>query len=123
MTRIRKLSEAQIEDLCHRRERGWSYDRLAAHFGVCAAAVHYQCLKNGAVSPHQRAHPVPTEPSSFVAGDGRTQRRFTQTDDERLLALEAEGLRYSEIARRMGRAYTSVRIRLMTIAMREDLPA
>lgn len=119
----RKLTDAQVEDLCARRERGWSYKALAERFGVSASAVHYQCLKNGAVSPRQRRVATPLEPSSFVAGDGRTQRRFTLADDAELLRLEAEGLRYGEISRRTGRALTSVRIRLMTLALREDLPA
>ena len=55
--------------------------------------------------------------------NGAVQRLFTATDDARLLELEAQGLTMSEIARRAGRAYTSTRIRLMTLALREDIPA
>lgn len=117
-----KLSAAQIEDVIARRERGWSYDRIASRHGVSAGAIHYQCLKHGAVSPKARRKPVPTEPSSIVAKDGRTQRRFTQADDAELLELEARGMKYHHIAQRVGRAYTSVRIRLMTLALHEDVP-
>lgn len=117
-----KLTPDQVEDIVSRRERGWSYDRIAARHGVTAGAVHYQCLKHGAVSPKARRKPVPTEPSAIVARDGRTQRRFTQADDARLLELEAKGMKYTHIAREIGRAYTSVRIRLMTLALHEDVP-
>jgi DNA-directed RNA polymerase specialized sigma24 family protein len=121
MTRRRKLTDEQIEDLCRRREQGWSYRRLADQFGVTRGAVHYHTLRQGAVSPRQVCRPTPTEPHAFVAGDGRTQRRFTQAEDALLLALEGEGLNYNEIARRCGRARTSVRIRLMTLALRDEI--
>lgn len=118
----RKLTDAQIEDVIAKRERGWSYRRLAGANGVSAGAIHYQCLKHGAVSPRQRRRPVPTEPSSFVARDGRTQRKFTQAEDARLLELESQGLNHRQIAGALGRAITSVRIRLMTLAIHEDIP-
>lgn len=118
-----KLTAEMIDEIVAKREKGWSYDRLAARFDVSPGAIHYQCLKHGAVSPHQRSRPVPTEPGQRVGKDGRIQRLFTVADDERLIALEASGLKYGEIARQMGRGLTSIRIRLMTIAQREDLPA
>ncbi len=116
-----KLTLDQVADLIERRERGWSYKALAARFGVSAGAIHYQCLKHGAISPRQRITQTPDTPHSFVAGDGRTQRRFTREEDDRLLQLEAEGLRYHVIAHTIGRSYTSVRIRLMTLALRDEL--
>jgi IS30 family transposase len=121
--RQRKLSIEQVDQLVEWREAGWSYLRIALQLGVSEGAVHYQCLRNGAVSPRQRLQAVPTQPHAFVAGDGRTQRLFTQAEDERLVALDSQGMSYSAIAREMGRAYTSVRMRLLTIAMREDIPA
>lgn len=119
----RRLTEEQISDLIERREKGWGHDRLAERYGVTPGAIHYQCLKHGAVSPHQRLRATPTQPGQRVGRDGRVQRLFTADEDARLLALEAEGLTYSEIARRIGRPNTSTRIRLMTLALREDLPA
>lgn len=119
----KRLSIQEVDDLIEKREKGWSYERLAERFAVTPGAVHYQCLKNGAVSPNQRRGISPINPVSFVAGDGRTQRRFTQSEDKQLLDLEASGIGYNEIARRMGRARTSVRMRLLTLALREDLPA
>ena len=120
---LRRLSEEAINDIIERRERGWGYDQLAERHGVSPGAIHYQCLKHGAVSPRQRVRPVPTEAKERIGRDGRVQRCFTVAEDKQLIALESQGLSYSEISRRTGRAYTSVRIRLMSLAMREELPA
>ncbi|WP_226019742.1 hypothetical protein [Novosphingobium sp. FKTRR1] len=119
----RKLSDDQIADILERRERGWGYTQLADRHGVTAGAIHYQCLKHGAVSPRQRALPVPIAPAVRIGKDGTVQRVFTAADDARLLELEAQGLSYNAIARTMGRAYTSVRVRLMTLALREEIGA
>jgi|GEM_PF-1994155 len=119
----RKLTDDQIADLIERRERGWSYKRLAQRCGVSPGAIHYQCLKHGAVSPNQRQRPVPTEAGQRQLRNGRVQRLFTVDDDRQLLDLERSGMTYKAISREIGRAYTSVRIRLMTLALREDIPA
>jgi transposase-like protein len=118
----RKLSAEQVEEIVERRERGWSYERLAERFGVAPGAIHYHCLKHGAVSPRQRKMPIPTAPKSRVLKDGRVQRCFTQDEDARLLELEATGMPISAICKELGRARTSVCMRLMTLALREDLP-
>lgn len=118
-----KLTSDQIDDLIERRERGWSYERLAQRYGVTPGAIHYQCLKHGAVSPHQRRTETPVHPTVHTTRAGKQQRRFTADEDRVLLALEAEGLKVSEIARRLGRPVTSTRVRLMMLALREDLPA
>lgn len=119
----RKLTDEQIADMIERRERGWGYERLAQRYNVSPGAIHYQCLKHGAVSPKQRQRPVPTSSGERQLRDGRVQRLFTVEDDRQLLELERQGLTYNAIARQVGRAYTSVRIRLMTLALREDIPA
>lgn len=118
----RSLTEEQIEQLVAWRERGWGYSRIAGQLGVSPGAVHYQCLKHGAISPKQRARPVPDHATTRHGRDGRSQTTFTRVDDVRLLELEAAGLSYPAIGRAMGRAYTSVRIRLMMLALREDIP-
>lgn len=119
----KKLSDDQITDIIERRERGWGFGQLAERHGVSAGAIHYWCLKHGAVSPHQRALPVPTAPAVRVGQNGKVQRVFTAADDARLLELEAQGLSYAKIARAMGRAYTSIRMRLMHLALLADIPA
>lgn len=118
-----KLTSDQLDDLIERRERGWSYERLAQRYGVTPGAIHYQCLRHGVVSPNQRRTQVPAQPTVHITRTGKQQRRFTDEEDRALLALEAQGLKVREIARRLGRPNTSTRIRLMTLALREDLPA
>lgn len=118
----RYLNQEQIDQLIAWREQGWGRNRIASKLGVSPGAVHYQCLKHGAVSPKQRAHPVPDEAVTRCGRDGRSQTTFTRADDERLLELEAEGLTYNAIADLMGRPRTSVRVRLMMLALREDMP-
>ncbi len=122
-TNPRKLNRSQVDELATLRERGWSYKSIAAKFNVSPGTVYYHCLREGAISPRQRCRPVPTEPHSFIAGDGRRQSRFTQADDARLLQLEGEGFSLSKIAREMQRPRTSVRMRLMLLALREELPS
>lgn len=118
---IRRLTADEIADIVARRERGQGYGYIAAIHKVSPGAVHYHCLKAGAVSPRQTFRPVPTD--AVVRQGKRTQRCFTQAEDQQLLALSMQGLSISEISRRTGRATTSVSIRLMTLAMREEASA
>lgn len=119
-----KLSAQQVEQMIELREKGWGYDRLAAHFSVSSAAVHYQCLRHGAISPHQRRYPrlpYAVGRPEFTARDGRTQRRFSPSEDAQLLELALQGKGNAEIARIMNRPRTSTRIRLLTLAQHDEL--
>lgn len=115
-----KLSEQQIVEIAEKRELGWSYNRIARHFGISTGAVHYQCLRQGAVSPHGAPPRLQHTPITIRGPSGRVQRRFTVKEDEKLLALSLENRTMSDIARQMGRPKTSVRIRLMTLALHQD---
>lgn len=117
----RKLNADQVEQIAELRERGWSYGRLARKFGVSDGAIHYQCLKMGALSPRSRG-PSATAPSQppIIASDGRTQRRFTAEQDAELQRLSMEGRKIREICEITGRAPTSVRMRLMTLALHDE---
>lgn len=119
-----KLSPGQVEEIVELRERGWSYQRIAMKFGVSDGAIHYHCLKHGAISPRSRA-PVPfgTVPTQNLCSNGRTQRRFSPDEDERLQQLSIEGNSIARISEITGRAPTSVRMRLMALAIHEELAA
>jgi DNA-directed RNA polymerase specialized sigma24 family protein len=117
------LTEPQISQLIAWRERGRSYAWIAGQLGVSAGAVHYQCLKQNAVSPRQRGREAWRPRAPILNSDGRTQRRFTPDEDEQLLELEAQGLSIAAIAKLMDRPRTSVRIRLMTLAQHEEIAA
>ena len=122
MTGCRKITADQSTQIAELRERGWSYGRIAMKFGVSDGAIHYHCLKQGAASPRTRgkvafADMVPV----LHARDGRTQRRFTPAEDAELQRLSLEGKKIREICEVTGRAPTSVRIRLMTLALHEEM--
>lgn len=116
-----KVSKEDVLKLVEWRERGRSHYWIAEQLGVSKSAVHYHCLKQGAISPNQKLAPVPTEPKTFIGYNGKPCRRFTVDDDNQLLALELAGKNYAEISRETGRARTSVRVRLMTLAQRDEI--
>lgn len=111
------LSEAQrIELTSLREERGLSYGQLAARFGVTESAAQYHCITAGALTPRRR--PACSRGPRIVAcRDGRTIRRFTAEEDARLLDLAAQGHGPKRIARMVGRASSSVRMRLANLAL------
>ena len=117
-----KLTADQIEWACQRREAGRSTAWIGAKLGVSPGAINYQCLKNGAVSPRQRRTVTPTERIEYCGKDGRTFRTFTREEDELLLGFARDGKRIGEIARLMGRGNTSIRMRIMLLEIRPDLP-
>jgi len=116
----RRLSATQVREIAELRERGWSYRRIAQRYSISDGAVHYHCLKQGAVSP--RSGPLGAKgPRTFIASDGRTQRRFSPEEDLQLEALSMQGLNTRQISERLGRAMTSVRMRLMTLALHQEI--
>ena len=73
-------------------------------------------------SPFTRAVVLPTTcpgPVEMKRGN-HVVRRFTPEEDALLLTLEAEGLSYTEIGRRLERPHTSISGRLMTLARHEE---
>lgn len=118
-----KLSHEQVEFACAKREAGWSTRRIGMRLGVSSSAINYQCLKHGAVSPRQRRTATPEMQHRYEGKDGRKFRTFTPDEDHRLLVLARQGLTVSQIGRDMARANTSVRMRIMMLELREDLPA
>lgn len=118
-----RLDDAAIQRALDMREAGRSCTTIAKRLGVTTGAINYQCLRHGVISPRQRRKAVPTQPAAIIGPSGRVQRFFTQAEDEQLLALEAQGKTYRAIARQLGRAYTSVRMRLLALAIRDELPA
>lgn len=119
----RVLTPEQVEQIVEWREEGRSYKWIAARVGVTCGAINYQCLKHGALSPRARASSKADGPASYVTRTGKLCRRFTPEEDRRLLELSMAGTSYPRMAREMGRAITSIRMRLLSLAAREDLVA
>lgn len=115
----RKYTPEQIERAAELRERGASYPEIARATGMSKGAIYWHCLRVGADRPGGEALPaIPTEPVAY-ARSGHKVRRFTEAEDRRLLALEAQGKGMNEIARILGRKHNSVIGRLMTLARRD----
>lgn len=120
---MRKLTDEKIQRLITLRERGWSHRSIATDLGVSPGAVHYQCLRHGAISPRQTGRRDDAIARTLHGRDGRTFRPFTADDDRRISDLSRGGMSMNAIARAIGRPRTSVRVRLMTLAMHEELRA
>lgn len=105
--------------IAEHREAGWSYLRIAAKFGISDGAVHYHCMVAGAVSPKTRAQRT-AGPQVIDARDGRQQRRFSPAEDAEIIRLREGGDSIAMIAKKIGRANTSVRMRLLALELRPD---
>ena len=115
----RKLSDDQLDEMCELRESGWAGRRLADRYNVTSSAIRYQCLKLGAFSPRQIRHAqnrVDRRTGKIRSGFSNHARTFSPDEDAELLRLESEGHSIPAIGRALGRANTSVRIRLLSLA-------
>ncbi len=111
----RRLSAAQIEQIIELREsRGLSYSAIARRIGCSHGSVEYHCLRAGVVRDSDG--PIPIRP----VRDTSRSRAFTEADDARMIAMEAEGARVADIARALGRAHNSVASRLYILARRDE---
>jgi len=118
----RKLTDEQITEICELREKGKSEKWLADKFKVSPAAIHWQCLSNGAVSPRQKkSRCLAMDKQQTYERNGRQVRGFTPEEDEQITALALEGKTPYRIHKITGRAYSSVRVRLMSLGIREDM--
>ena len=103
-----------------REGRGYSCARIARMIGVSRSAVAWHCLINGIESPRNKwASTEPNPGPLVVMRNGHQVRRFTPAEDALLLQLEAQGLNYSVIGRRLGRPRNSIVGHLATLARRD----
>lgn len=115
------VTEEQKQFIFETREAGWSCSRIGRRLGIHAETVAWHCLAMGVLKAGRpRAVRSPTRATMRNGRNGRIVRPFLPEDDRRLLSLEAQGLSVSEICRRLGRRTSSVRNRLMTLAIREE---
>ncbi|WGM45268.1 hypothetical protein KOAAANKH_00129 [Brevundimonas sp. NIBR10] len=94
--------------------------KIARRIGCSLGSVTWAQLRIGAdPRPDRPLPPVPTAPVACVR-NGALVRRFTQADDDLLLALEAQGLNYGQIGRSFDppRQPNSIQGRLMTLSRR-----
>lgn len=112
--------QARIDAIAElREEKSWSYRRIAEKLCISEGYVSWLCLINGIEKPGPRRPVGPVGAGSFETRNGHMIRRFSDEEDQRLLALEASGASYAEMARTLGRARNSVIGRLATLARRD----
>jgi IS30 family transposase len=119
MAKRKKLTPAEIEKIGELRERNWTHAAIATEIGCSEGSVSWCCLREGfePSKPYPLASGRPAAPYQRSTG---TVRPFTEEDDARLLAMEADGATESEIAKALGRRHNSIRGRLMTLARRAE---
>jgi len=116
----RILSDPQLDRIAAWRERGWGARRIVEALEregthVSPSTVIWQCKRLGAdLPPRLRGREAQHRPEYRRAG--RLCRPWTPADDARLTALSEQGLSSYRIALAMGRANSSVRNRLLTLA-------
>ena len=116
----RRLSGAEIERIVVMRERGATYRTIGDAIGCSAEAISYHCLKLAVEAPKHGESWDGIKGPEKMSRNGHMVRRFTAAEDETLRQLEANGVNYSEIARRLGRRRSSVVGRLMTLARKDE---
>lgn len=119
MNKRAALTPTETDRIVQLRERRWPVVRIAAALGCSAGSVNWALLKAGCdVNEHRPLKPVPTAPVVEVRGK-HVVRRFTEAEDELLLALEASGTNIHRIAVQLGRRHNSIVGRLRTLARRQ----
>lgn len=113
------LTPAEIERIVELREQLTPIRQIARIVGCSQGPVERVLLAEGVDVCLGHALPdVPDQPIVQARG-GHLIRRFCKAEDERLLALEAQGLKPNQIARALGRRWASTVGRLRTLARRE----
>ena len=115
----RKYSDEQLTEAAELRETGMSCAAIAKRLGMSVGSVSWHCLRLGADSPNTTGNTSkPTGPMEVTRGD-HVVRRFTESEDARLIEMERAGWRICDMAQALGRKPNSVRGRLMTLARHE----
>ena len=119
----RILNAAQIHEMCALRESGWTAQRIADHFTaqgtpLSIGSINWQCLAQGADTPPKFRRGSGQAVTAY-SRNGRLVRPFSAEEDEKICALDMEGVALHLIAQRLDRPHNSVRARLMTLARRD----
>lgn len=113
------MTPEQATTLERMRAEGKSYGLIARRIGKSVGAVRWYSLRYGIESPRPRKPSNCVPGSVHRRGDG-VVRRFTAQEDARILELRTEGVTINKIALVLGRSYSSVLGRLVTLAALDD---
>lgn len=114
------INEEKLEKIAEMRERGVSCAAIGKTIGMSRGAVNWHCLKEGIEPPNPQDLKAHNPGPAVVKRGNHVVRRFTEEEDQRLLAMEAQGLKRCEMARALGRKGNSITGRLMTLARRDE---
>ena len=113
------ITPEQIDEASDLREQGKSIGQIARRLDLPETTIDYHLRKNGVFPPgwkHQGA--LADRRKTYTDCRGRTVRPFTRKEDAALLRLDAEGVTYAEMGRRIKRPTNSCRNRLISLANR-----
>ncbi|ACB80013.1 response regulator receiver protein [Methylorubrum populi BJ001] len=114
--RTNPTSDLEKEEIVRLREEGLSKSEIARRLGKSIGTVTHWCLTLGAEPPR----PTKLSPQRYATvRGGHPVRPFAPEEDRQLLEWAAESVSYSELGRRLNRAPSSIRYRLLTLARYE----
>lgn len=117
---ITEEQSRQIVDM--REDKSMSAQQIANKLGLHHGAVAWHLLKLGVEKGGKPPKNYKPKPPAFYTytRNGHQVRGFTPEEDRQLQAYSMQGLKHTDIARRMGRKNNSVRGRLYTLARRDE---
>lgn len=104
-------------DVCEMREKGKTYTQIANKFGLSVSYVEHICREGAAVPPDGYSPKPLLKP---YLRNGMLIRPFTDYEDTQILTLRSEGVANAKIGKKIGRSYSSVRNRLITLCLHEE---
>lgn len=120
----KRLTQDEIDAICHSREAGASVPVLARRYGVSRGAIDYRLLMNGVLNPKalQSNFAQPRAERREIIRGGRVVRWFTAAEDAFILEKSTAGMSEGAIGRLMDppRPRNSIVGRLATLARHEE---
>lgn len=114
-----KMTPEKVENMCERRERGETYEAIAAALDVSPDTIAWHCTRLGVEAPNPGQSWSEIKGPRVMIRGGHQVRRFTPKEDETIQRMRLDGARTIDIARKLGRKPNSVTGRLYTIARRD----
>jgi transposase-like protein len=120
MTKRRRLSPDELDEIVSLRELGHSYEWIGRKIGCSSETVSWHCCRLGVEPPKTTGKSWDSIKGPAVSKRGdHFVRRFTPEEDQLLLEMRSSGAKICEIARKLGRGGNSVTGRLHALARRE----
>ena len=113
------MTDAECDRVAELIEQGRTHAEIAALIGKSKGSVSWAVLKTGAVGPRTLLRTT-TRVLKPYERNGRVVRPFSQSEDDKILELEGQGLPRCKIGRLLGRNPRSIKGRLYTLARHQE---